>query len=150
MTVEQENQTASSAVQTRRRCGHTEHTIGFTGKFLGRYSAHAPIVGGGWEPCTAGPHHEHQVGHGDYADVECCICPGTPCGGVTVADMLAHREYDRKQERASGVVDARFAISAAITEALDDVPENTLDQAAENAWRTCWLIARGDVDEPPF
>jgi hypothetical protein len=133
----------------RTTCGHAEHTIGFTGRFLGRQSAAA-----GWEPCKVGPHCEHQVGYGDYADAECCICPGNPCSAVTVADMLAHREYDRKHDRAHGLIDARFAISAGIAEAApSDRPLGAPDDvhtAAVEAFSACWVIARGDIDEPPF
>ena len=100
------------------------------------------------------PHHEHGVGYGDYADVECCICPGTPCDAVTVADMLKHRDYDLTRAEKWGQVHARQQISEDIAKAAPaDRPLDPADSgnvAAGEAFRACWVIARGDIDEPPF
>lgn len=45
-------------------------------------------------------HHEHQVGPGDHADAECCICSENPCGVVTVAMAIEHgyRELERQRD----------------------------------------------------
>lgn len=102
------------------------------------------------------PHHEHGVQsfYDDGGDVECCICPGTPCAAVTVADMLKHADYDRASAERRGQFQARQQISDAIAKCAPpdrplDRPDRAYDAAVE-AFQTCWVIARGNIDEPPF
>lgn len=97
-------------------------------------------------------HHWHgvQSSYDDGGDAECCICPDNPCGAVTVADMLAHREYDRALAERWGEIHARQQISDAISKTLDELPENSLCEVGEEVYRLCWVLARGNIDEPPF
>lgn len=70
------------------------------------------------------------------------MCQQNPCGHVTVLKALEHGDFDRWQGQYHGVWVARDAISEAIAEAAPD--------SGSAEFGACYVIARGDIDEPPF